>query len=215
MPRNRPPYLLRERTRHGKSVWYVRIGEGPRTRIRGEYGTPEFMDAYQAAVTGMPTGSRPGKVPKGSLAWLAAQYRESSAWLNALSQATKRQRENIFEHVLASAGAETATSITRKDIVADSSDAPRRPRQNFLETMHALFEWAKEAEHIKVDPTVGVKPPPRPKTQGFPVWTEGDVARYEVRRFRVGGSAHDRPNYGTSAWLQPSQAAALWPLSKR
>src|SRR5262249_5835560 len=29
MPRPRPPHLHRQVTRHGKAVWYVRIGKGP------------------------------------------------------------------------------------------------------------------------------------------------------------------------------------------
>jgi hypothetical protein len=47
MPRPRPPHLHRQVTRHGKTVWYVRIDKGPRVRIRAEFGTPEF-DAYRA-----------------------------------------------------------------------------------------------------------------------------------------------------------------------
>jgi len=39
MSRPRPPYLLKQVTRHGRVVWYVRRGKGPRIRIRGEYGT--------------------------------------------------------------------------------------------------------------------------------------------------------------------------------
>ena len=42
MPRPRPPHLHREVTRHGTGVWYVRVGKGPRIRIRAQYGTPEF-----------------------------------------------------------------------------------------------------------------------------------------------------------------------------
>lgn len=34
MPRPRPPHLHRQVTRRGEVVWYVRIGHGPRTRIR-------------------------------------------------------------------------------------------------------------------------------------------------------------------------------------
>ena len=50
MARPRPPYLLKERTRHGATAWYVRKGDGPRTRIKGVYGSPEFMAAYEAAI---------------------------------------------------------------------------------------------------------------------------------------------------------------------
>jgi len=52
MPRPRPPHLQREVTRHGKANWYVRIGKGPRVRIRADFGTPEFDAEYQAAITG-------------------------------------------------------------------------------------------------------------------------------------------------------------------
>src|SRR5436190_24042236 len=51
MPRPRPPHLHRQVTRHGKTVWYVRFGKGPRVRIRAEFGTPEFGAEYQAAIT--------------------------------------------------------------------------------------------------------------------------------------------------------------------
>jgi len=52
MPRPRPPHLHREITRHKKPVWYVRVGKGPRIRIKAEYGTPEFDAGYQAALSG-------------------------------------------------------------------------------------------------------------------------------------------------------------------
>ena len=86
MPRPRPPHLHREATRHGKPVWYVRVGKGP--RIRAEFGTADFDAEYQAAVTG---SARPvkGAPPTGTLAWLMARYRETAAW-SALSAATRR-----------------------------------------------------------------------------------------------------------------------------
>ena len=49
MPRPRPPHLHRQVTRHGKTVWYVRIGKGPRIRIRSAFGTSEFDAEYRAA----------------------------------------------------------------------------------------------------------------------------------------------------------------------
>jgi hypothetical protein len=49
MPRPRPPHLHLERTRHGVVVWYFRRGKGKRIRIRGAYGSPEFLEAYEAA----------------------------------------------------------------------------------------------------------------------------------------------------------------------
>jgi integrase len=47
--------------------------------------------------------------------------------------------------------------------------------------MRGLFRWALDADHIKVDPTAGVKNPEKPKNNGFPAWTEEDVEAYQKR----------------------------------
>lgn len=117
MPRPRPPCLQREVTRHGTVVWYVRIGKGPRVRIKAQFGTPEFDAEYQNAVTGKPRVPTTKTAPVGSLAWLLAGYREVPDWTH-LSLATRRQRENIFSHVLAQAGHVPANKITQASIVA-------------------------------------------------------------------------------------------------
>jgi integrase len=179
MPRPRPPYLLREQTRHGTVCWYVRKGDGPRIRIRGEYGSPEFTAAYQAAVA---DDAAPfiGKAKSGSLAWLIARYRETGAW-QSLSAATRRQRENIFKHVIDGAGTAPFVDITRKTIISGRERRAATPAQarNFLDAMRGLFRWALDANMVDTDPTVGVKNPARVKGDGFPAWTEDDVERYE------------------------------------
>jgi integrase len=181
MPRPRPPHLQRQVTRHGKIVWYVRVGHGPRTRLRAEFGTPEFDVEYRAALEGKPVERKRDSVV-GSLVWLFDRYRETTTW-TSLSLGTRRQRENIIRGVLAQAGHEPATAIKRANIVAGRDRRSATPDQarHFLDTMRGLFRWALDAGHVRADPTVGVKNPPRPKGGGFPVWTEDDVARYEAR----------------------------------
>jgi integrase len=187
MPRPRPPHLHREVTRHGKAVWYVRVGKGPRIRIRAEFGTPDFAAEYQAAISGSAKPKVRGAPKVDSLAWLIARYRETTTWM-ALSAATRRQRENIFRHVIEGAG---ETPYVRVDSAAIAAGRDRRaatPAQarNFLDAMRGLFRWALDAGHVKADPTIGVKNPPREKGgEGFPVWTEDDVAAYE-RRWPIG-----------------------------
>jgi hypothetical protein len=58
----RLPYLNHERTRHGKLIWVVRIGKGPRTRLRDDYGSPEFLAAYHAA--GLPGVTTPSTLTR-------------------------------------------------------------------------------------------------------------------------------------------------------
>lgn len=189
MPRPRPPHLQRHKTRHGKFVWYVRVGRGPLVRIRAEFGTPEFDAAYNAAVAASPEreqSPRGQRTALGSLAWLIERYRETSVWL-ALSHSTRRQRENIFKHVTEKSGHLPASSIGREAIVAGRERRRHTPSQarNFLDAMRGLYRWAVEAGHVKNDPTFAIKNPARRDTGGFQVWTEDEVEQFE-RRWPIG-----------------------------
>jgi hypothetical protein len=102
MPGPSLPHLQRERTRHDKLVWYVRVGKGKRIPLWSEYGSQEFHAEYEAAVAGRPRDGKPLKTP-GSLRWYWDVYRQSTSW-TCLSLATRKQRENIFVHVLEKSG---------------------------------------------------------------------------------------------------------------
>lgn len=180
MPRPRKPHLHRERNRHGAHVWYVRKGQGPRFRLRGEYGSHEFNAQYEAAIQGkLP---QRGQAAAGTLRWLWDAYRKTDPW-KALSPATRRQRENIMLHVLKAAGDEPFGAIGSEDIVAGldrRADTPSAAR-NFLDTMRGLFQWAKARGHVRRDPTADVKPPKRRRNAGFAPWTHEDVDAYQKR----------------------------------
>src|SRR5262249_54593159 len=129
MPRPRLTYLHRQITRHGKFVWYVRIGQGRRIRLRAEFGTPQFSAEYQAAVARLSEPStKDDRASTGSLAWLVQRYREVGAWTN-LSLATRRQRENIFRQVLDTAGRQPIAKVTKAPIVAGPDPRAKTPFQ--------------------------------------------------------------------------------------
>jgi integrase len=185
VPRPRPPHLHRQTTRHGKAVWYVRKGQGQRIRIRAAFGTPEFDIEYRAAIDGLQFLKHTSKTKAavGTLGWLVERYREASAW-TSLSLATRRQRENILRHVLEKSGHQPLARITKASIVAGRDRrAVKTPfaARHFLDTMRGLFRWAVDAGLARVDPTAGVADPPMPKSDGFVVWEEEDVAAYEKR----------------------------------
>jgi integrase len=187
MPRPRPPHLHREVTRHGKGVWYVRVDKGPRIRLRAEFGTSDFDAEYQAAISDTAKPKVRGAPKVNSLAWLIARYRETTAWMTALSAATRRQRENIFRHVIETGGDTPYVRVDTAAIVAGRDRRAATPAQarNFLDAMRGLFRWAKEAQHVTTDPTEGVKNPKRKKGPGFRKWTEEDMAAYD-RRWPLG-----------------------------
>ena len=181
MPRPRLPYLSREVTRHGAVVWYVRRKRGPRIRLTAPYGSPEFFDQYQAALTGQQAKSK-SRLPVGSLSWLWDRYRDSVAW-SQLSKATHRQRENVMKHILAAHGDAPATAITTRH-VRDGIDRRKDKlgaARHFLETVRGLYKWAVEAEFVPTDPTDGIKTPRSKGSTGFHVWTEEECQRFEAR----------------------------------
>lgn len=184
MPRARPPYLHRETTRHGKVVWVVRRDHGTRVRLHAEYGSQAFWQEYQAALAGTPTEpKKPTSPKKSTLAWAIARYRLSSAWA-ALKPATRKQRENIFRAVIATAGDEKLSDITAATIREGRERRAATPHSanNFLKAMRGLFGWALEHEFVTVDPTKGVSLLAGANDDvGFHTWTEEEVKRFEDR----------------------------------
>lgn len=180
MPRKLPLYVTRERTRHGKVLFYFRVGKGPRTPLP-DPRSAEFWKAYQTALKAIDLPSAK-KVGVGSLEWLIARYRETVAY-RSLSKATQCQRDNIYAQIVAKSGQEPFRLITRKSIVAARDKRASTPAQarNFLDAMRGLFRWALEAEHVKVDPTADVSNPRRAKGDGFAAWDMEDVAAFEAR----------------------------------
>ena len=182
MPRPRPPYLSRERTRHGKSVWYVRR-EGKRIRLRAEYGSPQFQAEYQTALAATVRETAVvSSANAGTLAWLIERYRETDAW-RSLSPATRYKREQILRQVRKTAGDAEIGEITPATIREGRERRAQTPGQatHFLYTMRGLFRWALDAQMVNMDATVGIQNPPRKRGSGYRPWTEEDVDAYEKR----------------------------------
>jgi integrase len=158
-------------------VWYVREGKGPRIRIKGTYGTPEFETAYRAAINAESPRAAPG--PRhGTLEWLWTLYRQTEAW-TGLSLATRRQRENIMKPILKTSGAYPLSSVDGKAIRNGVDKRKPYAARHFVDTLHGMFKWAIGAQHVSTDPTLGITTA-KSKTKGFPVWTEEELEQYET-----------------------------------
>jgi integrase len=116
----------------------------------------------------------------GTLAWLVERYRETTAW-TSLALETQQRRENILLAMLDSAGRQPFTRITKSAIVAGRERRTPFQAKHFMDTVRGLFRWAVDAGLAKADPTAGVAYPKLPNSDGFPPWSEDDVALYEKR----------------------------------
>ena len=182
MPRPRPPHLARQTTRHGKTVWYVRVGKGPRIRIRAAFGTPEFAPEYRAAVDGVAPAQKRVGAAEGSFAWGLKLYRQSQPWA-ALSVATRRQREAILRKIEASSHGKSKLAAWRRGDVMKGRDARAdRPAaaRHFVETLRHFFQWAVKAEIVRADPTQGVDVV-KIEGDGFAPWSDDEIARFRQR----------------------------------
>jgi integrase len=180
MPRRRDRNLVREKDRHGNSRWYLRVGHGPRIRIRGEFGTAAFNEAVAAAQEGRrPAAASRRGGQAGSVQWLVDQYMASARWAR-LKPATRKQREGFLRAMTARVGAAPFATIDAASIRAsfDSRAATPFAARNWLKTMRALFGWALEAQHAAVNPAAGIRAP-APRTAGFLPWTDQDRAAFE------------------------------------
>jgi integrase len=174
---------MKETTRHGAVAWYFRKGKGERVRLKGEYGSPEFWASYHAALAGAPV--EPKRVAGAhTLEWALNLYRRSSAWA-ALSTATRRQRENIFKRIIATAGNEPLAGITRKTIIAGRERRAATPHAAnvYLKAMRSFYAWAcGDGALVTEDPTKGVSLLKGANDDiGFHTWTEEEMARFEER----------------------------------
>lgn len=184
MPRPRPPFTQREKTRHGKMVWYFRKGAGPRIRLPGEYQSDEWNAAYQAALHGSPIAAQT-KPPKGTLNWLVGRYLESAPF-KSLAPSTQRMRENVLKGICKTAGTFELTEISRQTIAEGRDRRAETPFAaiTYLKTLSQLFDWAVDADHMAENPAKGVKRP-NAETSGFTPWSDDDVVAF-CKHWQVG-----------------------------
>lgn len=182
MPKKRPKYTQFEKTRHDRFVWYFRRPGEPRIRLPDAYDTPEFWEAYNAALAGTskPKSAALPQHRRGTLAWLIRQYKQSSAFAD-LADNTRKTRDAILRKVEKTGGGLTAANITEKHIRAGIEARAGKPggQRNFLQTMRALFQWAMP-DHVERDPTAGFRVK-MPKTHGHKIWTVEMIERFHAR----------------------------------
>jgi integrase len=176
MPKKRPPYTETFKTRHGKRMWYFRVGHGKRIRLPGEYGSLEFQEAYRAALAKHASGEmKSGR----TLAWLIEQYRDSPAY-ERLSKETKKQFKYQLARLKAKSGTVPIAGITGSTIAAGRDNRASKPSDanKFLKCSSALFRFAVDRQWMLNNPAKGIEKV-KTASQGFHTWTEDEAHAFE------------------------------------
>lgn len=178
MPRKLPAHVTRQFNKRTKKWYYYhRVGKGLRTPLPAPTDKA-FDEAYKAAEFGTPKKVVRDQVDVKSIRWLMDRYRESSAW-SSLSKSTKKQRDNIFKHIMDAIGSEDFRDIDRHSVVSAMEKRLSTPAQAnvLLKALRGLFGWALKNDHVTVDPTAGVDWIAY-KSDGFPAWTMADAQKF-------------------------------------
>lgn len=186
MPKKLPLYVLVERSRHGKVMFYFRRGKGARTRLPDKYPSKAFSAAYERAMAGAgPIVVPRAASPSDRLRWLVDQYMGSSRWAQ-LSGATRKQRGLIFKEAIERADNPRYADITRRHMEQGVSDRAATPAQAncFLKAMRGFFAWAMGSDYVKSNPCDGVARI-QYKSDGFPPWNMDDVVAF-CQRWAIG-----------------------------
>lgn len=187
MPRKKPLHLVSELTRHGKRVYYVRIGHEPRIRLTEEYGSTEFWAEYNAALVGAPKPfAKSAKDQPGTIAHLIAAYTTSGEW-KGLGASTRANRSVAYRDIEKALPDKPVATFTKKVILANRDALKDTPHaaNGFVSSMRALFTWAIAHEKMPKgmgDPTAGIKPLKGANAKlGHHIWTDGEVDRFRAR----------------------------------
>jgi integrase len=205
MTRIRLKHVNAFRDRHGQLRHYFRRPGCKSVALPGLPGSAEFMEAYQAALSGEPplVQFSATRIVAGTIDAAVAAYLDcspgSTSPFKTLAAETQRTRRNILENLHEAHGnkrvyrTETngrrAMLLTREHvqrIVNEKSSTPFGQR-NFLNTLRAMFGWMVAEGRVPDDPTLGVTRQ-QIKSTGYRTWSEGDIEQYK-RRHPVGTMA--------------------------
>ncbi len=168
---------------YGTARHYFRRPGFKRVPLPGLPGSPEFMEAYQAAMAGERLVGGIGakrSVPGTVNAAVAAYYRSLS--FTNLAPISRYQRRRILDNFRSEHGDKKIANLRREHIqvlIAAKAEKPGAAH-NFLSAIRSLLDYAVKAGLRHDNPALGVDKP-KQRLGGFYCWTEADIAAFEIR----------------------------------
>jgi integrase len=162
----------------GGAHHYFRRRGFPRVRLPGLPGSPEFMRAYETALTSAPEPIGASRSKPGSVKAAIAGYYASAAF-RSLAVSSQQVRRAVLDAFGREHGNLLIRAMPTKFLRALLDPMERTTAKNWLAAIRALVAYAIEADLIENDPTLGIKLR-RMTGDGFHTWTEEQIAQFEA-----------------------------------
>lgn len=144
--------------RHGKRRYYFRRKGYPRIALPGRPGSPAFVRAYQAALSGEPRVAPSQTIGRGSFKALCHEY-ENSAEFSSLGDLTRREMGYVIRKLEAGHGSKPVALLERRHILHWRDDLKDKPgaANKMIRVVKALLVFALERGYRADNPARGVK----------------------------------------------------------
>ena len=184
-----PRYVHPFYDRHGKLRYRFRRSGFKQQMLPGPLGSPEFMAALEAALTGATTPRLDigaNRTKPGTLNAAIVGYCQSLAF-RELAPGTQAMRRSILERLRVKHGDERIATLPQTFIMQMLLRMGPGAARNWLEALRHLLDVAV-AEGFRADnPTHGIKLP-KHKTNGRHTVTDDEIARFEAH-YAIGTKA--------------------------
>jgi integrase/recombinase XerD len=177
-------HLIEDRDRYGNIRVYVRVPGRRKVRIKAQFGTDEFIAAYNAAVSDHVAPPRQaGPAKQGSFRHLCVLYYSSPSF-KRLDEATQTWRRRALDAICEKHADKPVALLTPRHIRMlrdERADQPGAANQR-LKALKALFAWGCEEkpEIVLLNPTWGVRKI-KYATEGHHSWTAEEIKQYRER----------------------------------
>ena len=162
--------------RNGKPRFYFRKPGFKRVPLPGLPWSPQFMEAYESALSGQPLQIGASRTKPGTVSAAIIGYYSSRSFL-ALAPSTQRPLRGILERFRAEHGDKRIALLQRQHIIALLGSKKRFAARHWLMAIRALMNYAIEIGLRDDNPAAAVKLPDL-KTDGYHSWTEAEIAQF-------------------------------------
>ncbi len=159
----------------GKPRWYLRRPGFKQVPLAGLPWSPEFMAAYEGAMTGQKIEPGKSKIKPGSVSDLIVIYYQTAAFTR-LSDATRQTYRGILERFRGDYGEHPVARLEVHHITAilDKKAATPAAANNLRRMLRSIMKLAKKRKMIEVNPMTEVEPI-RYKVKGFKDWPDAEI----------------------------------------